>query len=108
MEIRYKEYLSKLNEVDNLYKKNVKFRKAVRETTLEVVSDKMKEDMDDSIDEACLYLIEELSFVLASPKIYGSKSAKYLYHKNWKIFEDLIEGKFDKKRNNFELIVTGI
>tara|TARA_Y100000310_G_C20447724_1_gene699222 strand:+ start:76 stop:696 length:621 start_codon:yes stop_codon:yes gene_type:complete len=104
-----KHYISELNQMKKLYINNLNFRKTVKETTLEFLNNKINNYPRKSLDEASLYLIEELSFVLASPKIYGSNNVKYLYHKNWKIFEDFIKGKFDgKKRRNFSLVITGI
>jgi len=105
------EYKKKYAEVDKLYKKNIEFRTDVRNITKEVIGDKFNEikNMKNATDEAVLYLIEELSFVLASPFIYGAEGASYLYHQHWRIYENLIDGKYDgKRRETFSFILTGI
>lgn len=105
------EYKARCKEITTLYNKNSKFRKDARETTKRVIDDKSHEVtwMEKAIDEAVLYLIEELSFVLSCPLICGVHKVNYLYHQNWEIYENLIAGKYDgKKRENFSFVLTGI
>lgn len=105
------EYKKKYKDVTKLYKKNPKFRTDARNTTKKVIGNRFNEikNMKKATDEAVLYLIEELSFVLASPLIYDVEKISYLYHQHWEIYEDLINGKYDgKKRKNFSFILTGI
>jgi len=96
------EYKKKYKEIANLYLKNKKFRIDARKTTEKVIGKLIKiKDKEKLIDEAILYLIEELSFILASLKIYNAKKIVYLYHTDWEIYKNLISGKYDgiKKEN---------
>src|SRR3989344_5343457 len=98
------DYKKKYQEVIFLYKNNASFRKDARETTKKVIDDKFNTviEMERAIDEAVFYLIEELSFVLSCPSIYEADNISYLYHQNWEIYENFINGKYDgKKRKNF-------
>ena len=78
------EYKSKYQEIISLYKSNLGFRLDSRDATNAVIECKFSEikDVGKVIDEAVLYLIEELSFVLASPMIYGVQKVIYLYHQH--------------------------
>lgn len=105
------EYKKKYKEIISLYGGNSKFRKDARETTKKVIENKFSIDtnVEKVIDAAVLYLIEELSFILACPSIYGFEKVVYLYHQNWKIYENLIAGNYDnKKREKFSFLLTGI
>jgi len=44
-----------------------------------------------------IYQIKELAFVIASPKIFKAKKVTYIYHRNWEVYEKLIEGFYDGK-----------
>ena len=62
--------------------------------------------MESAIDEGVFYLLKELAFLLASPKIYDSEEVTYIYHKKWQIFQNLISGLYDnhsKKQLEFLL-----
>jgi len=105
------DYKKKYQEVIFLYKNNASFRKDARETTKKVIDDKFNTviEMERAIDEAVFYLIEELSFVFSCPSIYEADNINYLYHQNWEIYENFINGKYDgKKRENFAFVLTGI
>ena len=83
-----------------------RFREDARNTTKRSIDGKNPEK---NIDEAVLYLLEELSFVLSCHLIYGAEKTAYLYHKNWEIYEKIIAGEYDgKMRENFRLVLTGI
>ena len=109
--INHPEYKKRYKEVTTLYNNNSTFREDARETTKRVIDNKLQNvvDLKKAIDEAVLYLIEELSFVLSCPLIYGVQKVNYLYHQNWEIYENLIAGKYDgKKREDFLFVLTGI
>jgi len=100
------EYKRKYDEIKKLYNNNAKFREDARNTTKRSIDGKNPEK---NIDEAVLYLLEELSFVLSCHLIYGAEKTAYLYHKNWEIYEKIIAGEYDgKMRENFRLVLTGI
>ena len=95
----YKEEYSKLK---TLYATNKKFRRAVNKKTKKVFSKKEKYNLKIAIN----YLIEELSFVLASPKMYGIKNITYIYHQKWPIYKKLIKGKYsNNKRTNLKFLL---
>ena len=103
------EYKKSLIFVKDLYDNNADFRKDARETTEEVLKGKIKETvkMDKAIDAGVKYLIEELAFVIASPNLFKVKNTAYVYHREWPIFEKLVNGVYDsepKKSLGFLLI----
>jgi len=105
------EYKTRYKEIIALYKANATFRQDARETTKKIIEEKASEilDIEKSIDESVLYLLEEISFVLSCPAIYRVSKVTYLYHQQWKIYENFIAGKYDgKKRSNFSFVLTGI
>lgn len=105
------EYKARYKEIIALYKDNSRFREDARETTKKVIEEKANEflDIEKSIDESVLYLLEEISFILSCPLIYRAKKIIYLYHQPWEIYENLIAGKYDgKKRSKFSFVLTNI
>jgi cyclo(L-tyrosyl-L-tyrosyl) synthase len=95
-----KDYQTQLKLVNDLYEHNPLFRKDARDTTKAVIINKISKDVniEKAIDEAVNYLLEELAFVIASPKIYGTVKMTYVYHHNWLIYENLISGKYDSQK----------
>lgn len=93
------EYQGMLKSMRNLYYNNEVFRNDARETTKEVILNKLSKnaDLEKAIDEAVIYLLEELAFVLASPRIYNAPKMTYLYHHDWLIYKNLITGRYDKQ-----------
>lgn len=88
------EYQKRLREIELLYEYNSDFRRDVRENTAAVLSHKHSQGVvnEGSIDIGAKFLLEEIAFLLASPKIFDSKNIAYVYHKDWEIFGRLIEG----------------
>jgi len=95
------EYKQSYQEIISLYNTNKEFYQDTRNTTKEVLKTKKKE----SIDEGVQYLLEELSFIIASPRIYDNKIA-YVYHREWLIFENLIAGKYKLKVENLGFMIV--
>lgn len=54
---------------------------------------------DDNVSIAVKYLLQELSYVLATPKLFSIKKTVYLYHKRWPILENLVNGKYTENTN---------
>ncbi|MDP3741777.1 MAG: tRNA-dependent cyclodipeptide synthase [Candidatus Micrarchaeota archaeon] len=105
------EYNAKYKEITTIYETNPKFKNDARNTTQNVIKDKTNKitDVEKAIDQAVLYLMEELAFVLASPVIYNVQKVTYLYHRPWKIYENLISGKYDgKKKENLSFRLTNL
>lgn len=102
-------YKKELIEITNLYFHNKQFQKDAKEITKKIIENKSAKQLEISIDEAVNYLLKELAFVLASPKIYKTNKVTYIYHNKWEIFEKLIEGKYDNlPRSNLSFILSEI
>jgi tRNA-dependent cyclodipeptide synthase len=104
-------YKESLDEMQRLYDENPEFREDARETTRKVIADKSEglENVERAIDEAVLYLLEELAFILSCPKRYSMDKVAYIYHKEWEIYEDLITGKYDvHNRKQFRFVLARI
>ena len=91
-----------MKEIEALYSKNKLFQKYCDDTTKEVLNGKTKENIDfeKAVKIGVKYLLEELAFVLASPLIFGVSKTAYIYHNRWPIYENLVNGKYDKKVRN--------
>lgn len=94
-----KYFLKEYSKIKEMYEKNMIFRYDIRETTRGVLVGKLKEglNIEEAIDEGVYYLLKELAFLCVSSKIFDVKKVTYIYHNNWKVFENLIEGKYDNK-----------
>ena len=106
--ISNKFYQREFNKFKMWYADNVLFRTVVRETTKEVLKDKLKPwvNIDSAVNEGVYYLLNELAFLSASPKIFGVRRVTYVYHKKWEVYEQLIEGRFDgQKRSDLGLVI---
>ena len=106
-----KDYKKEYKRLMNLYKTNKKFRNEIRRSTKIVIEKKLKStvEIESAIDKGIYYLLKELAFLSASPKMFGVKKVAYAYHDRWQIFEDFIKGKFDSQKRKdlgFEIIRT--
>ena len=92
-DLKYQEHYKK---IEDLYKHNDAFSKAVNETTLKVLegSDKLLGDINRAVEVATHYLLSEFAFLEFAPSFLGSDRVLYVYHKNWPVYEDYIAGKF--------------
>jgi cyclo(L-tyrosyl-L-tyrosyl) synthase len=103
-------YQRECAKIQKMYQDNNLFRHDIRETTKSVLDGKLKEkiEIEEAIDEGVHYLLKELAFVLASPEMFDVNGVTYVYHNNWLIFEDLINGKYDgKMRNDLGFVIIG-
>ncbi len=91
------EYEKQLFLIHDLYLNNKDFKKEADKTTRAVLLNKIKKGvkLSEAINEGVMYLIEELAFVLASPRIFGVKTTAYVYHREWPVYVNLIDGKYD-------------
>lgn len=90
-------YQARYKTILNLYLHNDSFRAAARATTRAVLegSGKVFEDIEKSTETAVHYLLSEFSFLEFAPDFLEAEKVIYVYHKNWKVYEDYIAGKFD-------------
>lgn len=101
-------YQTELNRILVLYKKNGNFRHEVRETTRTVLEGKLKQsvEIESAIDRGVFYLLKELAYLSASPKMFGTERIAYIYHNRWEVYEHFVEGKFDgQKRSDLGFVI---
>ncbi len=98
-----KEYL----RLQSFYKADMSFREDVQASTRDVLKNKIKTgaSLDAAIEEGVHYLLKELAFLLESPAIFEAKSVAYVYHREWPIFTDMIEGKYGEPRDNLGFLI---
>jgi len=91
-------YMSELNLFNKLYDDDENFRDNVNNVVMNVLGTKIDcKDLENNIVEGGKYVLEELAFMSAAPKMLGKKELAFAYHKDWKIFEDYVNGKYSKK-----------
>lgn len=92
-----KSYQQEYENILHLYENNQEFKNVVRDNTKKVLNRKLKPGvkMEQAIDEAKNYLLKELAFLLATPDIYNQRQVADIYHKNWPVFEKLINGEYN-------------
>jgi len=103
-------YKKSLKHIYSLYSNSSDFKKDADETTKRVLEGKIKEwiNIDDWVEIWVNYLLEELAFLLVSPRLFDALEIVYIYHRRFEIFEKLINWKYDgnKKKNIWFLIVS--
>lgn len=101
---KHQSYRGSIRELLQLAKQNETFRKALEDTTREVLASKI-EINSEKIQIGTKFLICELAFLISAKEILWTE-VTYIYHRPWKIFTDLISWKFDDKKRNidFEII----
>ncbi len=105
---RNESYKASLQQITELYAENAIFRTDVRNTTRCVLESHCTESgIEAAITEGSKYLLCELAFLQASPAVLRVSRAAYVYHRNWPVFENLINGTYDgKARMNIGTIET--
>ncbi len=102
-------YQRELGRVETMYRENDCFREEVRETTRAVLEGMLKQGVKikSAIDEGVHYLLKELAFLSASPKMFGTDRVAYVYHDRWEVYEHFVDGKFDgKKRSDLGFVLA--
>jgi len=100
-------YTCMYNQIQEIFETNVEFRSKILSTTLEVLrnSDKSIADLHDACLKGSHYLLAEFAFLEICSELFSSNEARYIYHKDWPVYEDYISGKFDgitRKHLSFE------
>ena len=95
------EYKQSYNDIINLYNTDKKFLEDANLTTKQV----LKITDEESLKEGVQYLLEELSFIMASPKIYN-QNVVYIYHREWLIFENMINKKYAIETENLGFLIV--
>jgi tRNA-dependent cyclodipeptide synthase len=101
-------YQNNLNLISELYRVNQEFQTDAEEATKKVLMKKSDRAIsEEDIKIGTKYLLEELAFVLSSPDIFEVQSTVYMYHRNWPIYEKLVNGEYDNKpRNNLGFLLV--
>lgn len=100
------DYLEKFKKVNVLYENNLKFRESVNETSKTVILKDWKTITEAEIKQATYYLLSEIAFLEFSVKYFNVDKISYVYHKNWRVFEDYIAWIFDEKiKNHLDFIL---
>ena len=89
---RYREHYK---AIDNKYRTLPKFADAVRQTTRGVLDNHTEEKSPSEVEGATHYLLSEIAFLEFAPEFFDEDRICYLYHREWKVYEDYIQGKFD-------------
>lgn len=70
-------------------------------------SERQLVDLENAVERATHYLLSELAFMEFAPEFFDCKRVCYLYHRNWPVYEDYIQGRHDglvKPRLDFLLL----
>ena len=104
----HERYKSELDKIVKLYGNNAGFSHDVRATTEGVVLGKLRQGRkkEEAINEGVNFILEELSFLSASPEMFGIRVA-YVYHDRWPVFEEFVSGRYDgKERRDLGFVVV--
>lgn len=90
------EYKIGVEEALELYNTNKSFRLNVRNSTKKVIENKLKlgRDLEEAIDNGVLYQLEEFGSIKASPEIVGAKEATVVYHQDWPLLREYLNGTY--------------
>ncbi len=91
------EYQESYRKIKDLYEGNEAFHEAAASTTRVVLDGSRKNipDIEAATEIAVHYLLSELAFLEFAAPYLGADQVVYVYHKNWRVFEDYVSGKFD-------------
>ena len=91
-------YLKRYDQLKKFYQSNQPFRDAAREATRDVLfySKRNIDNLEKATSLAIHYLLSEFAFLEFAPKYIEVDKVTYVYHKNWPVYEDYIDGKFDQ------------
>ena len=88
-------YQRHYNGIIHLYKNNDLFFDKINETSQSVLLSSWKEISSDSIELATHYILSEFAFLEYCYNYFDNEKIAYIYHKNWRVYEDYIAGIFD-------------
>ncbi len=90
-------YLEAYKNVVQLFENNLKFRDAILNTTRGILNGSGKEiiDMDKSLLKGSEYILSEFAFLEICSELFLSNKTRYIYHRDWTVYQDYISGVFD-------------
>jgi len=102
-------YQKQYKIISQLYETNKSFHQMAAETTRVVLESSKREveNLDTATEIAVHYLLSELAYLEFAHEFFHVHKVVYVYHKNWRVYEDYISGKFDgvvKKHLDFLLM----
>ncbi len=102
-----KHYAKELKDIYALYKTNAQFRTDCRNTTAKVLENKLKPriDLEKAIDKGVNYLLKEFAGMSAIPKLFNKEQVAYIYHHEWPVYENYVNGVYGKERNDLGLVI---
>ncbi len=97
--IQHQAYNNAYQEILALYNKNIGFRNDAEQMTRKVLKHNkfLKRELEKATKIGVHYLLEELAFITAAPKIFNQDYVAYLYHKPWAIYQNYVAGVYDNK-----------
>ncbi len=97
------DYINSLKNINELYKTDSHFKNKIDLNTRSVIGE------NGNLEEGIKFILQELSFLIVSPKILGVKNIAYVYHRPFTILNDLLDGKFQlDKINNVGVYIVQI
>ena len=90
-------YLIEFENINNLYQNNIDFKRSVNSTSENVLLKSWKEFSKEDVEKSTYYLLSEIAFLEFSVNYFNESRISYVYHKNWRVFEDYIAWVFDNK-----------
>ncbi len=105
---KHNAYLLEELKIETLYRNNAQFRSHIRQTTASVLESTVQSEVniDDAVELGIYFLLKELAFLSASPKIFGVENVAYVYHKRWDIYERFVNGDFCEKRTDLGFVIV--
>ncbi|MGV8161762.1 MAG: tRNA-dependent cyclodipeptide synthase [Candidatus Nanoarchaeia archaeon] len=101
-----KNYSDSLNFFCELYQNNSLFKEDVGKMVFAVLEKKVKEkSKEEAIYEGKKYVLEELALIFAAPKSYEENRIACVYHREWTLVENYINGKYGNKNEEIGCIV---
>lgn len=92
-ELYEEEYRMSLEKFETRYEQGGSFADDLRTSTEAVLKNKMQVVRDADIREGVTYLVKELAYLDAAPRIHD-EPVTYVYHKPWEIYENLLDGEY--------------
>ena len=96
-------YIESYDRIADLFQNNKKFRNEILNTTRGVLESSGKDivDMQKSLLKGSEYILSEFAFLEICPKLFGCKEARFIYHKDWPVYQDYISGSFDNSQRGY-------
>lgn len=109
-------YIKSFENIQEIYSNNIEFKQSVDSIALQVIKGirKAKTKYDpindpnclivnqNQINEAISYPLKEFAFFSGARHILGVEKILWIYHQDWKLFQDFFNGNYVNQPNEFE------